>query len=265
MHQTRILSSQHLASFSPRAHGVVAIAAFAIVGVLAVACGSDSTTAPASATEIDGPSVSVAGGSAHTYVMKSDTGVTSVGIALDDAALAALPDTDAMWELPLPSSVAVAPWDHAELNWNAHGHPPVEVYGLPHFDFHFYTITPSAQMAIPGGPDMTSVPAQYIPTDYQSQVMSVPMMGVHWADTLAAEFHGHTFDKTFIYGFYNGNMVFIEPMVTLDYLKSHPNASAPVKQSAAVQASGRYPASYSVTYDAANKTTRVAIDSLRTR
>ena len=265
MHHTDSFTRDHGARLPRHVQSIVAVAALALVGALAIACGSDSTTAPAAATEIDGPSVTVAGGSAHTYVMKSDTGVTSVGIALDDAALAALPDTDAMWELPLPSSAAVAPWDHAELNWNAHGHPPLDIYGLPHFDFHFYTITPSAQMAIAGGPDMTPVSAQYIPTDYQSQVMAVPMMGVHWADTLAAEYHGHTFDRTLIYGFYNGNMVFIEPMVTLDYLKSHPNASAPVKQSAAVQAPGRYPASYSVRYDAASKTTRIALDSLRTR
>lgn len=242
----------------------VAAAALVLAAALAVACGSDST-APAAVTEIDGPSVTVAGGSAHTYVMRSDTGVTSVGVALNDAVLAALPDTNATWELPLPASASVAPWDHAELDWNAHGHPPLNIYGVPHFDFHFYTITPSAQMAIVGGPDATPVAAQFIPTDYQSQVVAVPMMGVHWADTLSAEYHGHTFDKTLIYGFYNGSMVFVEPMITLAYLQTHPNASAPVKQAAAVQLAGRYPTSYSVRYDAAHQLTRVAIDSLRTR
>lgn len=266
MHHTDSLSftTDHGTQRVRRAQAVVATAALVLTGALAVACGSDST-APSAATEIDGPSVAVAGGSAHTYVMKSDTGVTSVGIALDDAALAALPDTDAMWELPLPASASAAPWDHAELNWNAHGHPPLDIYGIPHFDFHFYAVTPSVQMAIPGGPDATPVAAQYIPTDYESEVMAVPMMGVHWADTLSAEYHGHTFDKTFIYGFYHGTLVFVEPMITLAYLQSHPNVSAPVKQAAAVQSPGVYPASYSIQYDAAHQTTRVSIDSLRTR
>jgi hypothetical protein len=227
-------------------------------------CGGD-TTAPIVAREIDGPSVTVAGGTAYAYVVKSDTGITSVGIALSDAALASLPDADAMWQLPLPASASASPWDHAELDWNAHGHPPVEIYGLPHFDFHFYAIAPSAQQAIQGGPDATPVASQYVPKDYESQVMAVPMMGVHWVDSLSAEFQGHTFDRTFIYGFYHGSMVFVEPMVTLAYLQSHPNASAPVKQAAAVQLPGRYPASYSVTYDATRHVTRVALDSLRTR
>lgn len=264
MHDTDSFTLGRSTRFLRRRHGILTMAARVLASAFVVACGSDST-APAAATEIDGPSVPVAGGSAHTYVTKSDTGVTSVGIALDDAALAALPDTDAMWELPLPASASVAPWDHAELNWNAHGHPPLNIYGIPHFDFHFYTITPAAQMAIQGGPDMTPVASQYVPTDYESEVMAVPMMGVHWADTLSAEYHGHTFDKTFIYGFYNGKMAFIEPMITLAYLQTHPDVSAPVKQAAAVQISGRYPASYSVRYDAAHRLTRVAIDSLRTR
>jgi hypothetical protein len=257
-------SSTHRFTISRRAQIVVGVSALALAGALVVACGSDNT-APAAVAEIDGPSVTVAGGTAHTYVMKSDTGVTSLGIALDDKALAALPDTDAMWELPLPATAAVAPWDHAVLNWNAHGHPPLNIYGIPHFDFHFYDISTSTQMAIQGGPDMTPVAAQYVPADYESQVMAVPMMGVHWVDSLSAEYHGHTFDKTFIYGFSNGNLAFIEPMITLDYIRTHPSVSAPVKQPAAVQASGRYPASYSVRYDAAHQLTRVELDSLRTR
>lgn len=227
-------------------------------------CGSDST-APGAARELDGPTVHVAGGTAHAYVMTTDTGATSVGIAIDDAALAALPASDTMWTLPLPSGTSLAPWDHAELDWNAHGHPPLNIYGVPHFDFHFYTISPTAQQAIQGGPDATPVASQYIPQDYESQVMAVPMMGVHWVDSLSAEYHGHAFDRTLIYGFYHGSMVFVEPMVTLAYLQSHPNASAPVKQPAAVQLPGRYPRSYSVTYDATRHLTRVALDSLRTR
>ena len=264
MHPTDSSVSSRLSPRTRRGQVITGVAALALAGALIAACGSD-TTAPGVAREIDGPSVTVAGGTAHAYVMKSDTGITSVGIALSDAAIAALPDTDAMWTLPLPAGAAMAPWDHAELNWNAHGHPPLAIYGLPHFDFHFYTITTSAQMAIPGGPDMTPVAAQYIPQDYESQVMAVPMMGVHWVDSLSAEYQGHTFDKTLIYGFFKGNMVFVEPMVTLDYIESHPSVSAPVKQAAAVQAPGRYPTSYSVRYDASAKATRVSIDSLRTR
>jgi hypothetical protein len=64
------------------------------------------------------------------------------------------------------------------------------------------------------------------------------MMGVHWTDTLAAEFHGHPFDETFIYGFYHGKMVFVEPMITRALLASHPDVTAPVKQPRAFNAAG---------------------------
>ncbi len=251
--------------FSPLGRGAAAVAAVAIAGAFALACSSDST-APAAPAELDGPSVSVGTGAAHAFILKADTGATTLGIELNDAALAALPDTDAMWTLPLPAGASVAPWDHAELNWNAHGHPPLPIYGIPHFDFHFYTITPAAQATIQGGPDTTPVPSQYVAPDYESQVMAVPMMGVHWVDSLAPEYHGHTFDRTFIYGFSNGSMAFVEPMITLAYLQTHPvNASQTVKQPAAVQLPGRYPSSYSVNYDAVKHVTRITIDSLRTR
>jgi hypothetical protein len=225
------------------------------------ACGSDSDTAPAAPQELRGAAVAVGNGTAYTYVVNGSNGPASIGIALTPAALQGLPATDAMWDLPLPSGVTVAPFDHAMLNWNAQGHPP-EPYMVPHFDFHFYTITPSAQSAILAGPDTMTVPPQYVPQDYVSGVMAVPDMGVHWIDSTAAELHGHPFDKTFIYGFYHGNMVFVEPMVTLAYLASQPSATAAVKQPQAFAQPGRYPAEYSVRYDAATNTIRVSIDSL---
>jgi hypothetical protein len=241
---------------------LVAFASAALV-VLA-ACGDDITT-PAT-HEIDGPTVAVGNGTAQTYAIMGSDGPVSIGIALNEAALSSLPDSMAMWTLALPSGVSAAPFDHAELDWNPHGHEPVAIYGVPHFDFHFYTISSAAQMAIVGGPDTTTVAAQYVPQDYASQVISVPMMGVHWADTLSAEFHGHPFDKTFIYGFYHGQMAFVEPMVTLAYLQSHPSFTGAVKQPAAFQASGRYPLEYSVKYAPGKAAPiRVSLDSLTAR
>jgi hypothetical protein len=239
------------------------LVAFALV--LLAACGDD-TTAPPANHELDGPSVAVGDGIAHTYAIMNNGAPVSIGIALSDAALSSLPDSMAMWMLALPSGVSATPFDHAELDWNPHGHEPLAIYGVPHFDFHFYTISNATQMTIAGGPDTTTVPAQYVPQDYASQVIAVPMMGVHWADTLSAEFHGHPFDKTFIYGFYHGQMAFVEPMVTLAYLQSHPSFSGTVKQPSAFQQSGRYPLMYSVKYDAGTSAPiRVSIDSLTTR
>lgn len=228
---------------------------------LAAACSSD--TAPPATRELDGPSVTVGSGSAHTFVLEGSDGASSIGIALSAGALDGLPTSDAEWRLPLPSGAAVPPWDHATLDWNAQGHPPA-VYETPHFDFHFYAIDTTAQAAIQGGPDTVTVPAANVPQDYASGVMAVPDMGVHWVDTLSAEFRGEPFDHTLIYGFYRGSLVFIEPMVTRTFLASRPNVAAPVKQPAAFARSGRYPTWYSVR-SASDGEVRVSLDSLRSR
>lgn len=233
------------------------------VAAAAAAC-SDDTTAPGNVHELDGPTVAVGNGTARVYVLERGNTPTSIGIELTADALSGLPSSMGMWELALPAGVSVPPWDHAELDWNPQGHPPPGIYDLPHFDFHFYTIPVSEQMSIPGGPDTETVAPQYVPRDYASQVMSVPAMGVHWADTLAAEYHGHQFDRTFIYGFFHKQMVFVEPMVTLADLQSDPDVSMPVKQPASYQQSGRYPRGYSVRWDASHQTVRVALDTLTT-
>ena len=228
------------------------------------ACSSDDSTSPDAAHELDGPAVSVGNGTAQAYVVTSPNGTSSIGVALTANALNGLPSTDSEWSLPLPAGTSVAPFDHVVLNWNAQGHPPMQ-YMEPHFDFHFYTITPAAQAAIVGGPDNTPVPAANVPKDYVSGVVAVPDMGVHWVDTTSSEFEGHMFDRTMIYGFYHGGMVFIEPMITRVFLATQPNVSAGVKQPASFAQHGSYPLSYSVHTDAATQTIRVSLDSLVSR
>jgi hypothetical protein len=236
----------------------------ALAVALSLAACSDSDTAPAPLTELDGPTVAVGNGTARAAVMEQEGQVASIGIQLTDGALTGLPATQPMteWQLSLPSGVNVSPWDHLALDWNPQGHPPPQVYTVPHFDFHFYMISPSAQMAIAGGPDTTSVAAKYVPRDYASQVESVPMMGVHWADTLAAEYHGHPFDHTFIYGFYQGQMIFAEPMVTMAFLQSGSDFMGVVKQPAEFQRGGAYPTSYSVRHDASANRVTVWLDAM---
>jgi len=243
------------------------LAAAAVALALGYAACSDSVTSPDQLVEVDGPTVSVGNGTARAVVMKRGNDVQSIGIQLTDDALTNLPTTmpATEWQLDLPAGTDVGQWDHLALDWNPQGHPPPMVYTVPHFDFHFYMISPAEQMAIPGGEDVTPVPGQYVPQDYASQVESVPMMGVHWADTLAAEYHGHPFDHTFIYGFHSGKMIFVEPMVTQAFLQGSADFNGHVKQPVAFQTPGLYPASYSVTHDAGKHTVTVALDSLAAR
>jgi hypothetical protein len=252
-----MMVSRRRAAYAGR---VFAIGLAAAVVSFAAAC-SDSTDPGLG--DLKGEAVAIGNGTARTFVRANASAQpTAIGIELSTTALDNLPTAMTEWDLALPAGVSVPPWDHVAVDWNPQGHEPTAIYGVPHFDFHFYTITSAEQMQIAGGPDNTPVPDANVPQDYASQVISVPMMGVHWADTLSSEFHGSPFDKTFIYGFYQGRMVFVEPMVTRALLASEPNAKAVVKQPQQYQQSGLYPSDYSVRYDPATKTVRVTLESL---
>ena len=56
--------------------------------------------------------------------------------------------------------------------------------------------------------------------------------------TTAPEFIGKPFTVTYIYGFYHGNMTFVEPMITKAFLETHPDFTLPIKQ----------PQAYGLTY-----------------
>src|SRR5690606_5396242 len=161
--------------------------------------------------------------------------------------------------------------DHIGLDWNPIGHPPKDIYTLPHFDVHFYMMTPDerAKISAKGAdlvrcekkPDAAFMPAGYIiPPE-----TSMPQMGAHAVDTGAAELAGKTFTSTFIYGFYNGQMNFIEPMIAVDFLKTKPNFSTDVKVPQAYPKNGFYPTRYSTSFDPQRQEYSVALDGLTWR
>ncbi|HXR84652.1 MAG TPA: DUF5602 domain-containing protein [Hanamia sp.] len=213
-----------------------------------------------------GEKTSVGNGTVRTFVtLNDDRNPETIGYQFTEDMLSGLPDKDDMTNMHIlnfPPQAAAAGYDHAELDWNPHGHDPVQIYGYPHFDFHFYIVGTDELAQIIPGPDTVSVNPQYIPKDYVTGVMAVPNMGVHWADTLSSEYQGQKFTTTFIYGFYHGKMLFVEPMITREYLETHPNVTMPVKQPAAFQKSGYYPTKYSIHYDSNKKEYTVALEGL---
>jgi Domain of unknown function (DUF5602) len=197
----------------------------------------------------NGESVQVADGSAHTFIkLDANNNPLSIGIRLTADALNDLPAAgdsanggEFSYMLSLPQQAATSGFDHCELDWNPNGHEPLFAYGVPHFDFHFYLITPEEQAAVIPGPDTVPVDLQYIPQDYVSGVMAVPDMGTHWSDTTAPEFNGQPFTATFIYGFYHGAMTFLEPMITQAFLETKTDFTLQIKQPQAFQKHGYYP------------------------
>ena len=263
--------------------GATAVVAIATLGV-AVAC-SESTTAVDKSALVYGPSVAFAQGSARAWVQTDASGAASaIGIAMTETALNGLPTTVSgpsptalMALLPLPAEAAGTGFDHAELGWNPLGHDPVRIYGLPHFDMHFYTVSAATQLAIlPNDPQWATKAANlpsaaFVPTGYVSPpapiaASAVPQMGVHWTDVTSSEFNGQPFTSTFIYGSWDGQFIFLEPMITKAYLESHPaNATRSIPQPAQWTKSGSYPTTYSVNYDATAKEFRITLGGLTKR
>ena len=147
----------------------------------------------------------------------------------------------------LPSTARSACFDHAEIDWNPVGHNPThgsDGYGVPHFDMHFFTVSPTQRDSIQysgasglGGnnsegvlaPFLARPPEELMPGDMVlDPASSVPRQGIHWVE--AAEMdaiygpsrHGNPFGHwsglSFMVGTFAGNITFLEVMVSLDYL-----------------------------------------------
>lgn len=244
-----------------------------LVALLVVAftsCKKDNTET----RTFSGTPVKIGNGTAHTFIAidHNDKPVT-IGIRLSVEALNGLPtqgDPNMGGTLPgymltLPSEASSSGFNHSEVDWNPQGHEPQFAYGVPHFDFHFYLISPEEQAQVVPGPDTVAVDAKYIPQNYMSGVMAVPDMGTHWVDSTSGEFHGQPFTITFIYGFYHGNMTFLEPMITKDFLLGKPDVTIPVKQPQAFQKHGYYPMQVHLYFDRSAQEYVIAMEKLTYR
>ena len=207
--------------------------------------------------------------SIRTWVKTDANGLpTSIGVTFKALALPALPATDTMIMLMLPampgiSTMMVMPFDHVEIDWAPHGDPAPSVYNVAHLDCHFYTSSMSYQMGIMAGHDSVALNAQYVPKDCKADGDAEAGMGVHWMDTTAHEFHGMPFDHTYDYGFYHGDMIFIEAMCAKSFLDAKTNFTGTIKQPAAFKKSGYYPLNYSISYDAVAKEYTYSLDNLK--
>jgi hypothetical protein len=201
----------------------------------------------------------------------------AIGVTFSESALTGLPmelpegEHGFEYSLSLPEQAAGTPFKHIGLNWNPKGHEPDHIYTVGHFDFHFYMIPEKERLAITtegeGMKKLQRQPAaEFVPEDYvYGPGSEFPRMGSHWAYKHAHEFHGQAFTATYIYGSYDGQFIFQEPMVTKAFLESKPNFSAPVKQAAKFAKPGYYPTHYSVNYDPQSREYSVALEGLTLR
>lgn len=184
-----------------------------------------------------GPEVNMGNGKARSVLILDQMDKPlSLTIEMSNAALTGLPTERTEYVLPLHLKAKEAtPFNHIAVDWNPHGHEPNNMYGSPHFDFHFYKISLQERLAIApySGASVALFdnfpPEGYMPPTYFPTPGGVPQMGKHWADRTSPEFNQQLFTKTFIYGSYNGQVIFMEPMITLELIKSKANSQTNIK------------------------------------
>lgn len=206
-----------------------------------------------SAVEV-GPQVTVHDGKSWSWIhVDGRNKPLELGITINEAALNSVPvghngeDDHNMFEnnyfVSLPAKAKeVTPFKTIMLNWNPAGHEPEQVYTLPHFDIHFYMTVEDEIMDMVDEGKLNEEPAaHYIPQNHISGP-GVPMMGKHWIDAASPELQpGGIFSQTFLYGSYDGKVTFLEPMITLDFLKNTLQFERSIPQPAKYQQSGYYP------------------------
>jgi hypothetical protein len=261
------------------------LASLAVIAFGTTACG-DGGTSPRPPRVVYGAAQALGQGTARTYVTLDNAGKpASLGVAISESAMGTLPQhphpsmpSAAMLTLTFPAEAASTGYDHVMLDWNPAGHEPEHVYTHPHFDFHFYQVTPAERDQMhPGNPEFgpksgVFPSAEYVPAGFVagSAAAAVPLMGMHWLDTSSPELqpppNGKTFTSTFIYGSYDGRFIFVEPMITkahIETTKTRPEGyrytlSLPAK----VARTGAYPGAYTITWNAAAQEYRVALEAL---
>lgn len=227
------------------------------------ACGKDTGRAACSTY---GRAARLGGGTVRTYSEYQGGIPKALGIALTASAVTGLPTAAATdgkhcydadddghldgghecvgghsLELALPATPAAAaglPFQWALFNWNPKGHNPHGRYDVAHFDVHFYLVPRTVREAIKTGGcalliacDQLAeagrpVPAAYLPAGYpaSSPQTAEGAMGAHLDSRPPTT--GTLSGQTFIYGAYGGDLIFMEPMLTRDFLQRHRTAPA---------------------------------------
>lgn len=206
-----------------------------------------------------GPEVQLGEGKARSFVSVDEEGFPiEIGLVMRKEVLdnlSILPPSSVATVLPFHhKATELTPFEHIGINWQPTGHGPV--FYVPHFDIHFYMISNEERLAIPEYSETTDPlfnlypPEGYMPADYinfPGEGGVYPEMGKHW---VPADFLSYVpLTHIVVLGTYNGEFVFQEPMVSVDYLLSNPDFSGDYSQPLYFQESTNYPTKYNVYVD----------------
>jgi hypothetical protein len=244
----------------PRA-GVMAAAASALLLAAATSgCGggSENDFGAGDTRLVTGATQTVDGAPVSTWarLTRDNDTVVEVGVTMPLSLAQNLPEAGsgpagAVAVLDFPDAVKSSTFfNHFELNAEPEGHPPAQ-YGAAHFDLHFYAVPEAAVRQVappdPVAPAADRVPAGYA---YPGPQATVPEMGVHALPIAELAPGAPPFTASMIVGFYNGEMTFLEPMVTQEKLLQKQSFTLDVPRPAVLGRSTRYPTRFAAIFDA---------------
>ena len=256
--------------------------------------------------------ITIGDGLARTFLTKTKLGeITQLGIEISADGLNNLPgeDSDGVWDikdtngnvtrpccgheyiLPLVDGIENTPFKQVVLNWNPHGHAPADIFDLPHFDFHFYTISEAERFSITaplesdrctvtGADNVVQVALvscenylkgtkaladELMPPNYTDLAVIEPGMGNHLIDLTSPVFVGERFSHTWIWGAWDGDIAYYEPMITLEFLESLKQEALgeeckAVSMPEAISKPGLYPTTYCMRYASESDMYRISLE-----
>ena len=188
-----------------------------------------------------GPQVQLGDGHLRSWIRLSPENVPEeLGIEMTSGVLENLPPTLTESLIPLHHKAKeLTPYDNIVFNTRANP-PPVGFVTVPHFNTHFYMISEEEQMSMPApSPANTSLsssaaygrpPAGVLPADYT--IPGPTFGGRHWLDKNGSlvSTANNTLSHEFMYGTFDGKVIFLEPIVSMQFLLSGTEVHKAIKQ-----------------------------------
>ena len=179
------------------------------------------------------PQISLGKGHVRSWIRIAKDGTPEeLGVEMSKNLLTQLPEGDDPVQLVLPlhrKAKENTPFDHVFFDWNPHGHEPDGVFTVPHFDVHFYLTSVAAREAIPTYPEAKPQFDNYPPPGYLPD------------------------DYILLYGTYDGEVTFVEPMNTIAYINSGVPFSEAYSQPTKFAKTAYYPTVYNVYQNSKNQ------------
>jgi len=221
-------------------------------------------------TILYGDSITLGNGVVRTFVRVNALGRREqIGVSLTEGVMNNLDTISRAFVLALPAPVVAddTTFNHVFFNWNPNGHGPPGIFGNPHFDFHFVTVSVAERQGVIPGIDPVYYPREFVAKDYKRDNFPpgvVPLQGLHWTDS-SIIITNQTFKNTFIYATYRGKLFAFEPMITRAYFLTNRDTIIAIKQAQLYRRAGRYPQNYSITHDPIKQTYDVVLRTFEAR